>query len=54
MDTSFELEKPLPKYAFRAETAHILLKGFVSVWCAKLAEIQFWNLEMIAREEGKK
>lgn len=36
----FELEKPLPKYAFRAGTAHILLKSFVSIWHAKLAERQ--------------
>lgn len=36
----FELEKPLPKYAFRAGTAHILLKSFVSIWHANLAEMQ--------------
>lgn len=36
----FESEKPLPKYAFRAGTAHKLLKSFVSTWCAKLAEMQ--------------
>lgn len=36
----FELEKPLPKHALQAGTAHTLLTSFVSIWCAKLAEME--------------